>query len=57
MALFCIQEDDENPRPKSGSKMDFTEKKEFFQKKIEAAIRSERKEMTLGVDILTFATS
>ena len=36
--LLRIQEDDENPRPKSGLRMDFREKKVFFQKKIEAAI-------------------
>ena len=36
--LLRIQEDDENP--KSGSRMDFGEKKVFFQKKIEAEISS-----------------
>ena len=36
--LLRIQEDDENP--KSGSRMDFVEKKVFFQKKIEAEISS-----------------
>ena len=36
--LLRIQEDDENP--KSGSRMDFGEKKVFFQKKIEAEINS-----------------
>ena len=36
--LLRIQEDEENP--KSGSRMDFAEKKVFFQKKIEAEINS-----------------
>jgi len=36
--LLRIQEDEENP--KSGSRMDFGEKKVFFQKKIEAEISS-----------------
>merc|ERR1712181_36102 len=36
--LLRIQEDEENP--KSGSRMDFGEKKVFFQKKIEAEVGS-----------------
>ena len=50
--LLRIQEDDENPRPKSGLRMDFREKK-----KIEAAIGVRERKWGAYLDIRHFMKS